>query len=63
MALTALTRDGGTWQVVVSLAVAEVSARLSYMHPGTAKPSHGQHAVGPGTAAVADLAPECHTCI
>ena len=28
LALTALTRDGGAWQVVVSLAVAEVSAQL-----------------------------------
>ena len=31
VALTALTRDGGTWQVVVSLAVAEVSA-MPYIH-------------------------------
>ena len=39
VALTALTRDGDAWQVVVSLAVAEVSTllgALDYQSPGQA---------------------------
>ena len=33
VALMALTRDGGTWQVVISLAVAEVRACPLVMYP------------------------------